>query len=111
MTNNEFDKYQAWVKNAWFASGSKEFSKRDIMIMGFGLAGETGEVMEYLKKLERDGKEDREHLKKELGDVLYYLAMIGETFGIPLSEVVAGNQEKLNGRIERGTLQGSGNDR
>ncbi len=111
IENNPFDDYQAWVKSAWFASGSKEFGARDVMIMGFGLAGETGEVMEYLKKLTRDGKEDREQLKKELGDVLYYLAMIADTYNIPLSEVAARNREKINGRIVRGTLRGSGNDR
>ena len=82
-----------------------------------GLAGEAGEVAGKVKKLIRDG-EDREgfELKKiaishEIGDVLWYCAMMAREVGVPLNTIMRENLEKLHSRKARGTLQGSGDDR
>lgn len=81
-----------------------------------GLAGEAGEVSELAKKCIRDDKgiwstERRAALKKELGDVMWYVAAIARDHGLTLSEIANGNLEKLYSRKERGVISGSGNDR
>jgi NTP pyrophosphatase (non-canonical NTP hydrolase) len=86
-------------------------TERSLTIMSFGLAGETGEVMELLKKRIRDGKFDRDSLIKELGDVAYYWARICQHFNVSPSEVLKINMEKLLDRKARGVMRGSGDNR
>ncbi|MEL7340628.1 MAG: MazG nucleotide pyrophosphohydrolase domain-containing protein [Bacteroidota bacterium] len=50
-------------------------------------------------------------MKKEMGDVLWYLAVGADEFGLSLSEIAAANIEKLASRKARGVIQGSGDDR
>lgn len=81
-----------------------------------GLAGEVGEVMEQLKKAIRDGHgmltgERKAKLKKELGDVLWYLSAVSRELGFTLEEIAQTNIEKLSTRSEAGTLHGEGSDR
>ena len=80
-----------------------------------GLAGETGEVMELIKKAFRDGVKDKEEfkskLKKELGDILWYLAIVADEHAIPFDEIATHNIEKLQSRKDRGVLGGSGDNR
>lgn len=81
-----------------------------------GLAGEAGEVAEKIKKVIRDdggevsGEKKRE-IKKELGDVLWYVAQIASELGLSLEDIAETNLEKLFSRKERGTLHGSGDSR
>jgi NTP pyrophosphatase (non-canonical NTP hydrolase) len=81
-----------------------------------GLSGETGEVAEKFKKIYRDkggviNSDDRLEIQKELGDVLWYLAVLSDTLGLTLEEVAALNLEKLKARQQRGQLHGSGDNR
>jgi len=81
-----------------------------------GLVGEAGEVAEKVKKILRDddgklSEEKREELIKEMGDVLWYLANLGEEVKVGLSEVAERNLEKLASREKRGRLKGSGDNR
>lgn len=77
-----------------------------------GLAGEVGEVCEKVKKHLRDGRVlDIEDLKKELGDVLWYLSAVASDLGINLDDIASTNYEKLKSRQERNVLQGSGDNR
>lgn len=101
--------YAQFVDNVWMSDG--ELALRDHFIMTAGLAGETGEVQELLKKWVRDGNLDKNQLKKELGDVLYYLVRIATAHGIDPQEVMSFNVTKLADRWSRGVLRGSGNDR
>jgi NTP pyrophosphatase (non-canonical NTP hydrolase) len=85
--------------------------------LALGLTSEAGEVAGKVKKLIRDG-EDVEgfELKKiaiasEIGDVLWYCAMMAKEVGVPLNTIMQENLSKLHSRKERGTLQGSGDDR
>jgi NTP pyrophosphatase (non-canonical NTP hydrolase) len=54
---------------------------------------------------------NRDSLKKELGDVLWFVAVLSEHYNIDLQDVAIGNINKLRSRQQRGTLQGSGDDR
>ncbi|HHE67509.1 MAG TPA: hypothetical protein ENL33_00385 [Candidatus Parcubacteria bacterium] len=81
-----------------------------------GLAGESGEVAEKIKKILRDkngaaGEEEREEIKKELGDVLWYLSQLATEFDLGLEEVARANLEKIFSRKKRGRIQGSGDNR
>ncbi len=85
--------------------------------LALGLTSEAGEVAGKVKKLIRDG-EDVEgfELKKiaiasEIGDVLWYCAMMAKEVGVPLDEIMKENLKKLHGRKVRGTLHGSGDNR
>lgn len=81
-----------------------------------GLAGESGEVAEKIKKVIRDkngvaDEETKEMIKKELGDVLWYVAQLATELGLSLDEIAENNITKLASRLERGVLQGSGDNR
>ncbi len=81
-----------------------------------GLVGETGEVAEKVKKVLRDkngifDEESKEAIKKELGDVLWYLSNLCTEFKFSLDEVALVNLEKLRHRVEKGLISGSGDNR
>ena len=76
-----------------------------------GLAGEAGEVANKVKKMLRDNDFDRDAIVAEVGDVLWYIAALSRDLNVSLQDIALGNIEKLYGRKERGTLQGSGDTR
>lgn len=76
-----------------------------------GLVGEAGEVAEKIKKFLRDNVLDKELIKKELGDVFWYLARLCTAFDVSCSEVLEMNYEKLMDRKNRGVLGGNGDKR
>ena len=81
-----------------------------------GLVGEAGEVAEKVKKVIRDkngifDEESKKSIKKELGDVLWYLSNLCNEFGFSLDDVALQNLEKLKLRSARGKISGSGDDR
>ena len=87
-----------------------------IPYLALGLGGEAGEVSNKVKKIIRDRggvvtREDMLELKKELGDALWYLAVLAHYLGLSLEEVASANLEKLASRKERGVIGGSGDDR
>lgn len=80
-----------------------------------GLVGEVGEVYSLLAKGIRDGVEDEEafndKVKKELGDVLWFVAAICEDMDYTMDECAEAVVKKLKDRKERGVLGGSGDNR
>ena len=81
-----------------------------------GLAGETGEVVEKIKKVIRDkndlvDEKTRAELKKEMGDVLWYLSQLATELGISFDELASENIEKLQSRAKRGVIHGAGDNR
>jgi len=68
-----------------------------------GLCGEAGECIDLIKKTRFQGHElDRDKIKKELGDVAWYLAVASWAAGFPLSDVFDTNIEKLKARYPDG---------
>ena len=68
-----------------------------------GLTGEAGEVSDLVKKgIFHEKGIDREHLEKELGDVMWYIALICHTFGFNLDEIMQINIDKLKARYPEG---------
>ena len=68
-----------------------------------GLSGEVGEFNDMIKKWIFHEKElDMEHAKKEMGDVLWYVAMMCESFGWNMEDVMQTNIDKLKARYPEG---------
>lgn len=102
-----FNEYQE--KAYSFFVGS---SKEPWIYFAFGLAGETGEVLEKLKRTIRNGDSvDRDLIKKELGDVLWYLACLAKELGFSLEDIAKDNIDKLSARKEQNKITGSGDRR
>ena len=78
-----------------------------------GLAGESGEVCEKVKKHLRgdDSPNLRKDIEKELGDVLWYVANLASDLGLDLDDIATKNIDKLRDRQRRDVLQGDGDDR
>ena len=102
-----FEEYQKESLKTW-----KMNYKEDFFRAVLGLFGEAGEIAEKLKKSYRDEiKIDPIEMGKELGDCLYYLARIGEYFGLTLEEIAELNIKKLMDRQKRNKIHGSGDNR
>lgn len=70
-----------------------------------GLSGEVGEFNDMLKKNIFHGKKlDVEHLKKELGDICWYVALACDAFGWDMDEIMQMNIDKLTSRYHGGTF-------
>lgn len=78
-------------------------SERTLMILALGVAGEAGEVADLVKKAIGHGHGvDRELLAKELGDVLWYIAIMAAHLAFPLDDVAEMNIAKLRARYPDG---------
>lgn len=108
----DFDEYQKFTKS------TSRYPKitHPVVYPALGLAGEAGEVVDKIKKVfrDKDGNFDTEtveNIKKELGDVLWYVSQIAFELGISLSDVIKSNVSKLKDRIDRNVISGEGDDR
>jgi NTP pyrophosphatase (non-canonical NTP hydrolase) len=85
-------------------------------IWAMGISGEAGEVIEKWKKIVAYNSgnitdQNREDLKKELGDVIWYLSVFADSLGLKLSEVIELNVSKLKDRQKREVIKGAGDNR
>ncbi len=81
-----------------------------------GLASESGEVAGKIKKVIRDkngviDENTKSEIKKELGDVLWYLSQLATELNLSLDEIANENLQKLSSRLERNKIHGEGDDR
>jgi len=81
-----------------------------------GLASEAGEVAGKYKKILRDKdsqltEKDIQELKKELGDILWYIASLSSELGVTLEDVASTNISKLLDRQRRNKIKGNGDER
>lgn len=109
----QISEYQAEAHKTACYLGLEE---RDFRYPVMGLAEEAGEVCGKFAKAVRDengiiSAERREAIKKELGDVCWFVAEISTLLGLSLEDVMQGNLDKLADRKERGVLHGSGDNR
>ena len=109
-----FDEYQKQALTTAHISYSD--AKLQNTIWAMGVAGEAGEVVEKWKKIiaYKDGKisaSDKEELKKELGDVVWYIAVLAHSLGLSFEEVMDLNIKKLADRKKRKVIKGTGDNR
>lgn len=110
MTLNEYQ--QQALTTALFSGDAV----RDLCHWALGVAGEAGEVADKVKKVLRDADavlspEDKTEIAKELGDVLWYIAVMAQELGVSLEDVGDQNITKLRSRQARGVIGGSGDNR
>lgn len=111
LQNLSFNEYQSAAAATAFYPDSYS-----VIYPTLGLVGEAGEVAEKVKKILRDSygvftEEKVEEIRKELGDVLWYIALIAYDLNIPMNDIAECNINKLQSRSERGKLSGSGDNR
>ena len=118
----DFDKYTHFV-DAVTSDSSKDFvaladrlgeldregaNIERLTTAGVGLAAESGEFLEIVKKMVFQGKpwndDNREHLIIELGDVMWYVAQACMALDIPFDDVIIRNVEKLEKRYPGGSF-------
>jgi NTP pyrophosphatase (non-canonical NTP hydrolase) len=89
------DDYAAWAATVANVTVAPDTAKLSYL----GLAAESGEVADHIKKLPRDGKLDKSAMIEELGDVIYYWACLCAAAGEKPSELLAKSREKIAGRV------------
>ena len=94
------------------------FPKHQAMeYLTLGLTGEAGEIANKVKKFIRDGASKDEYLAKrieigyEIGDVLWYCAVLADELEMNLGHIMENNLQKLADRHKRGKISGSGDNR
>lgn len=109
------------VKSEHLSTGTE--SILNFLLLGTGIAGETGELVEKFKKVIRDKKYTIENGKvvitpsyrtfvvKEFGDLFYYLGQAMMELDISMSEVLKANLNKVHTRNETGKVHGDGDER
>src|SRR5664279_3922950 len=112
MKADHFSTYQRESRKTW----NLVHTDHPIVYPTLGLVNEAGELAGKVKKIFRDkegviSEEDRQALKYELGDVLWYMAQIATELDLDLQEVAEANIEKLFSRLERGKIKGEGDYR
>lgn len=107
-----FNEYQEWAVQLGNQFDVNHTDK-SLACTGLGLCEEAGEVASILKRHYRGDEkpEGKEMMKKELGDVLNYMAWIAHKYDLSLEEIAIANKEKLDGRTQKGSLLGSGDNR
>jgi NTP pyrophosphatase (non-canonical NTP hydrolase) len=108
----ELDDYQS----AALRTARDKDAPDELMHLVLGLVGEAGEIAEKVKKLVRDKSSDlaqldRDDMAAELGDVLWYAAVLASFLGLGLNDVAQRNVDKLADRQRRAVLGGSGDRR
>lgn len=104
-TERIFDKIDMidFFKQAKAGRDAEKYDLGGILNAGLGLSGEVGEFNDMIKKWIFHEKElDIEHAKKEAGDICWYIAMLCESFGWDLDEILQMNVEKLKARYPDG---------
>lgn len=116
----DFNEYQKLAIQFDTAKEAEDFQERydGYIEKVFGLAGGTREVLEKIKKMIRDkdnffalSSEGIAELKKELGDVLWYLSALAFYNDINLEDIAKTNLDKLASRQRRDKIHGSGDNR
>lgn len=110
MTFNEYQKTALTTA----VNDYEPLMEKTIWVMG--IAGEAGEVVEKWKKIVayKNGEmtdEDLQLFKKELGDVVWYIAVLANSLGLTFEEIMQLNVEKLKDRKKRNVIRGSGDVR
>lgn len=108
MSNITATEYQKKAKETAIFPADKALE-----YLSLGLVGEAGEVANKVKKLIRDKKvlHDTTVISSEIGDVLWYCAMLADYLDVNLGKIMDDNLDKLKSRKQRGTLGGTGDNR
>ena len=101
-----FEEYQRLVRKS---AVYPKVNSLGFIYPAFGLLGKTGEIAEKIKRILRDkngivSQEDKELIAQELGDVLWYLAVLATEFDLSLEVIAELNILKLSKKKKEETL-------
>jgi len=92
-----------YQRRAMRTKGKYNSIKEQVLNASLGLAGEVGECVDHIKKGIFHGHElDKEYIKKELGDVAWYIALMSHALGLDMGHVCQENISKLEKRYPEG---------
>ena len=109
-----FDEYQKKALITAHVSYKDPIMQNSVWVMG--IAGEAGELVEKWKKAiaYREGKFNKQEFddfKKEFADVIWYIAVLADSLGLSLDEIMQQNIAKLADRKKRDVIKGQGDNR
>lgn len=108
ITSDNSNKLEALIIQMRELDGELGVNIALLLTAGVGLASETGEFNEIIKKMLFQGKplteENRFHMMRELGDVMWYWANACRALGYDPNEVIAENVRKLEARYPGGAF-------
>lgn len=112
----KFDTYQKKIRETDLGTGPQHGIKPFWLYYVLGIAGETGELVEKIKKHFRDDygvmtEKKKEEIIKEMGDCLWYHARLADALDIKFSDVAKDNITKLLDRKNRNKIHGDGDNR
>lgn len=112
----EFNEYQKRTAETDLGTSAQDHLSPGWIYYALGISGESGELMEKIKKLFRDKKgiiddEFKDAVIKEMGDVLWYMARLAYNFDIEFNIIPETNLEKLKSRKVRNKIHGEGDER
>ena len=111
MTGNEYQKLAMRTNDGEstyriclsFSKHEDCYDMGGVVMATLGLSGEVGELNDMIKKwIFHDSKMDITHAKKELGDIMWYVACMAQSFGWELDKIMSMNIEKLRKRYPDG---------
>lgn len=94
--------------NTYQTEAAKTVSENgfDLRNAALGLCGEAGEFADLVKKFTYQGHDlDKEHLKRELGDIMWYMALAATIIDCDLEDVAETNIAKLSARYPKGHFE------
>ena len=109
-----FEEYQKKAITTAHIAYDDPLMQNSVWVMG--IAGEAGEIVEKWKKAVayREGNFDDDQwsdFKKEFADVIWYIAVLAESLGLSLEEIMEQNIAKLADRKKRDVIKGAGDNR
>lgn len=112
----DFNEYQRECRKTDLGTSAQDCLNPGWLYYVLGIAGESGEMVEKIKKLFRDkggviDNEFRVAVIKEMGDVQWYMARLADQFDIDFEVIFRTNIKKLLSRQGRNKLHGDGDDR
>lgn len=112
----DFNEYQEKIRITDLGTSPEHGLKPGWVYYVLGIGGETGELIEKIKKHFRDDygqmtDKKKKEIIKEMGDCLWYHARLADALGIKFSDVAEENYRKLLDRKKRNKIHGSGDDR
>lgn len=115
-----FDDYQRAALSTAIYGKAQDGVDGNLVYPALGLVGEAGEYADKVKKHWRNNQsmtatdmtpEQRVEFAKELGDVLWYLAVSAKELGFTFDQIAAMNIQKLADRRSRGVIKSEGDNR